>query len=372
MRNAAIIALCAITLASCYGGPAGEVVGVYPREDWVQVNPYGMNYIHYGSYTMGPSDQDVPYALTSRSKTVTVPAFYIDIHEISNNEYRQFVYWVRDSLFRDVLQENDFEEYFTTEDEQGRELDRFINKGYVLNWDEPIDWENEDIFDALYDEFYFQGLDRFYDQKQLDTRKFNFKYFWINLQAAARKSGLDFEINEPNELGQLNSIRGHSDRAQFVIEENTNVYPDTLCWMRDFTYGFNEPLTETYFWHPAYDDYPVVGVTWGKPALSMHGEPNCWPLGRARTERPWSRSSACPARQSGNSPPEVASILPRSRGEVRTSATSTVARWPTSSRCVETTWRMQAVTPCRSRATVPTTTACTRWPVTSPSGRTPL
>ena len=74
MRNAAIIALCAITLASCYGGPAGEVVGVYPREDWVQVNPYGMNYIHYGSYTMGPSDQDVPYALTSRSKTVTVPA----------------------------------------------------------------------------------------------------------------------------------------------------------------------------------------------------------------------------------------------------------------------------------------------------------
>ena len=89
MRNAAIIALCAITLASCYGGPAGEVVGVYPREDWVQVNPYGMNYIHYGSYTMGPSDQDVPYALTSRSKTVTIPAFYIDIHEISNNEYRR-------------------------------------------------------------------------------------------------------------------------------------------------------------------------------------------------------------------------------------------------------------------------------------------
>ena len=88
MRNAAIIAFCAIALAGCYGGPAGELVGVYPREDWVQVNPYGMNYIHYGSYTMGPSDQDVPYALTARSKTVTIPAFYIDIHEISNNEYR--------------------------------------------------------------------------------------------------------------------------------------------------------------------------------------------------------------------------------------------------------------------------------------------
>ena len=46
MRNAAIIAFSAIVLAGCYGGPAGELVGVYPREDWVQVNPYGMNYIH--------------------------------------------------------------------------------------------------------------------------------------------------------------------------------------------------------------------------------------------------------------------------------------------------------------------------------------
>ena len=186
-----------------------------------------MNHIHYGSYTMAPSDQDVPYALTSRSKTVTVPAFYIDIHEISNNEYRQFVYWVRDSLFRDVFQENDFEEYFTIEDEQGRELDCFINKGYVLNWEEPIDWENEDIFDALYDEFYYEASTAS-TTRSLDTRKLNFKYFWIVRRR--RESGLDYEIN-PNELGQLNSVRGHSDRAQFVIEENTNVYPDTLCWI---------------------------------------------------------------------------------------------------------------------------------------------
>src|SRR5690606_8463444 len=41
-----------------------------------------------------------------------------------------------------------------------------------------------------------------------------------------------------------------------------NVYPDTLCWIQDFTYSYNEPLTNMYFWHPAYDDYPLVGVTW--------------------------------------------------------------------------------------------------------------
>jgi formylglycine-generating enzyme len=41
-----------------------------------------------------------------------------------------------------------------------------------------------------------------------------------------------------------------------------NIYPDTLAWIRDFTYSFNEPWATLYYWHPGYDDYPVVGVSW--------------------------------------------------------------------------------------------------------------
>ena len=130
MKKSLFYLVIAAALASCYSGPQGELVGVYPREEWIQVNPYGMNYVHFGSFTMGPSDQDVPYALNSRSKTVTIPAFYIDQHEISNNEYRQFVYYVRDSLMRDLLAQNDIEGYGITETENGQEIDRFIN-GHV-------------------------------------------------------------------------------------------------------------------------------------------------------------------------------------------------------------------------------------------------
>ena len=36
--------------------------------------------------------------------------------------------------------------------------------------------------------------------------------------------------------------------------------PDTLVWREEL--AFNEPFVETYFRHPAYDDYPVVGVSW--------------------------------------------------------------------------------------------------------------
>lgn len=40
------------------------------------------------------------------------------------------------------------------------------------------------------------------------------------------------------------------------------IYPDTLSWVRDFSYTYNEPIVENYFWHPAFDDYPVIGVNW--------------------------------------------------------------------------------------------------------------
>lgn len=40
------------------------------------------------------------------------------------------------------------------------------------------------------------------------------------------------------------------------------IHPDTTVWVRDFSYAYNEPLMENYFWHPAFDEYPVVGVNW--------------------------------------------------------------------------------------------------------------
>ena len=36
--------------------------------------------------------------------------------------------------------------------------------------------------------------------------------------------------------------------------------PDTLVWREELS--FNEPLVNNYLRHPAYDDYPVVGVSW--------------------------------------------------------------------------------------------------------------
>lgn len=39
-----------------------------------------------------------------------------------------------------------------------------------------------------------------------------------------------------------------------------DILPDTLVWREEL--AFNEPMVETYFRHPSFDDYPVVGVNW--------------------------------------------------------------------------------------------------------------
>lgn len=39
-----------------------------------------------------------------------------------------------------------------------------------------------------------------------------------------------------------------------------NAKPDTLVWLEELAY--NEPYMKYYFRHPAYNDYPVVGVSW--------------------------------------------------------------------------------------------------------------
>jgi gliding motility-associated lipoprotein GldK len=42
----------------------------------------------------------------------------------------------------------------------------------------------------------------------------------------------------------------------------TKLYPDTTVWRKDFTYHNGDPMTEYYYNSPAFDMYPVVGVSW--------------------------------------------------------------------------------------------------------------
>lgn len=202
---------------------SGDLVGVQDRPKWKgDINPYGMVYIPSGRFIMGPSDQDISYSYTARPLAISIQGFYMDETEISNNQYRQFVHWVRDSIAHEIMGDVYVDMY-------GNER---------LDWDFDLDYSDESL-----DELFYQGNDQIGSRRELDVRKLNYQWETYDLKAAAMD-------------------RGKSPRSDFVKKFQINVYPDTLAWIRDFAYSFNEPMSRNYFSHVAYDNYPVVGVNW--------------------------------------------------------------------------------------------------------------
>ncbi len=243
-----------IIFSSCGNSGNGELTGVKNRPKFYQPDPHGMAYVPMGSYTMGVGDQDVAYAMINEPKTVSVSAFYMDETEITNNEYRQFVNWVRDSIARRLVGEANPDRYLISQDKNGQPYDPPF-----LNWKNDLKWNGEQEREAL-EALYLPEHERYFRKKQIDIRKLYYEYYWVDLKAAAAK---DYsQPGDPKEGSFANRPQGMKDRTQYVRKEVINVYPDTLCWIHDYTYSFNDPQTERYFWHPAYDNYPVVGVNW--------------------------------------------------------------------------------------------------------------
>ena len=171
VRDMLLLCACATTLflTSCgrkggsgSGNDKGELVGVPGRKGWRMYVPIGMVRIPPGTFIMGQADEDIANTQISFNKQVTVGGFFMDQTEITNNEYRQFVYAV-------IRGDGD-------------------------------------------------GVGTFEGGK---------------------------EVLAPPE--------GYSVQ---------DFYPDTTVWVRDFTHHLGDPLLVYYFAHPAFDDYPVVGINW--------------------------------------------------------------------------------------------------------------
>ncbi|MCM4156278.1 gliding motility lipoprotein GldK [Gramella sp. AN32] len=264
-----LIAVLAL-LSSCGGGDRGQLVGVEGKK-WNPEKPFGMTLIPGGSFIMGKSDDDIAGNLNAPPKTVTVRSFYMDETEITNSEYRQFVENVRDSIVRvnlaimaelqgatpgdnaigefafadaDPSDLTPYQEYMLNSYGQGGPTDSYENR--KLNTDVDIYWDTDDYPDVYYaevmDSMYIPMEEAYNGQRTINVKKLKYKYTWMDIQAAARN--------------------GNQKRTDFIKSEELAIYPDTTVWIKDFNYSYNEPMHNDYFWHSAYNDYPVVGVSW--------------------------------------------------------------------------------------------------------------
>ena len=251
MKKILLLSSIIALLSACGGSGNGELIGVQVRPIWNPTDPYGMVFIPQGSFIMGPSDQDVPFANVSQSKRVSVGAFYMDETEITNNEYRQFTNWVRDSIAHTILGENG-EEGHLIEPDYDMNPDKEVR---AVDWTTRIRWNDPLVREILEEEMYLPVNERLAGRREFDTRKYIFKYQVLNVNKAAVKDQRETQKNgvEP---------KGKTDRSDFLSYTEESIFPDTLTWIHDYTYSFNDPYTQNYFHHPAFDDYPVVGVNW--------------------------------------------------------------------------------------------------------------
>jgi len=211
----------------------GQLHGVAPASRYNLSKPPGMVYIPPGTFHMGPSDEDINYAYTARNKQVSINGFWMDATEITNNEYRQFVTWVRDSIAATLMQ-------------YGKEVDG----KFQIDWKktQTIKWGDKATTEKI-DQLILTPENRIFGKKEIDPSKLVYHSETFNLKEAAKKA------NE----GKMRSI--------FIDKKDVKVYPDTLVWVRDFSYSYNEPMTKRYFSHPAFGNYPVVGVNWNQATV---------------------------------------------------------------------------------------------------------
>ena len=292
-------AVATLALTACFGSQGaamadgGEVTGVR-GSGYGEPTPYGMVAVRKGSLKVGLEENDTLWGAEFPRRDISVDGFWIDAQEVSNAKYRQFVQWVRDSIIRERLADPAFggdETYKIEEDKYGEPVTPH------LNWKKPIPNERkatEDEMRAIESVYRYHPID---GTKMLDASQMNYRYEVYDYAAAAlrkhrikndRDNGIGVSSLEKRDL---NTDHEYSD-ADVMISKDTayidddgnvirqtitrplsgpwdflntyivNIYPDTTCWINDFRNAENERYMRLYFSNPAYDDYPVVGVSW--------------------------------------------------------------------------------------------------------------
>ena len=157
----------AALLWSCGSSNKGELTGVSDRPVFEDMDLAGMIFIDQGNFIMGGGGQDNVYGVTTPERTVQVVSFFMDETEITNNEYRQFVYYVRDSIARRLLGEAGVEGYLIEEDQYGEPIEpALLDNRTKINWDEQ---ESREALEPMY----LAEKDRFYRKRDIDPAKLN-------------------------------------------------------------------------------------------------------------------------------------------------------------------------------------------------------
>lgn len=209
-------------------------------------------------------------------KLVAVSPFWMDETEVTNKQYREFVYWVRDSIIRERLADPAY-----GGDPTFKVLVKPDNRNTAveqrLNWNKPIPWKNPTERETAAIASVIGGNPYAADKSGLVNTSLNYKYDWFDSKSyyaflAKLQEGDARSIVISKDTAYVN-LRGdivretlarasHGDKVDFTNTYIVNIHPDVMTWMTDFSNAKSEQYVEKYFYDKAYNNHPVVGVSW--------------------------------------------------------------------------------------------------------------
>jgi formylglycine-generating enzyme required for sulfatase activity len=188
--------------------PTGQILdGVYMRSMFIP-KPFGYKEKLNFSYDTLPE-----------KFTHLLEPFHLSQFEVSNFEYRKFIHYVKDSIMKHLCYENlapsEAIKLLNCTKKELKSIDQKYKAENLKKYGfkEFIDFSSDSSIIAATKEMYYPQPERFYKRREIDVRKLIYKQLY---------------------------------------GESINVYPDTVNFRsRHLMYN----------WHPAYDNYPVLGLT---------------------------------------------------------------------------------------------------------------
>ena len=238
VKNIIICATAAIALASCAAGSSrssagGEVTGVGGTA-WAEPTPYGMVLVDRGSMKVGVQKDDSLWNLRANARGISVDGFWMDETEITNGKYKQFVFWVRDSIIRERLADPAYggnEDFKIEEDKEGNPVTPH------LNWNKAIPWRNpnEDELRAIESVYRTNPIT---GVRELDATQMNYRYETYNhTEAARRRNRLDARRREYNTDRPVPSTQPMISKDTAYVNEDGEIIRQANAfanWRTDF------------------------------------------------------------------------------------------------------------------------------------------
>lgn len=230
-------------------------------------------------------------------RTVAVSPFWMDETEVTNRQYREFVYWVRDSIIRERLSDPAYggdPSYRVLTRENGVDA-----VGSRLNWNKKIPWKNPTDREISAIASVVSGDPETIGVAGLNTAALNYTYDWFdtksyysalvelkknNVGSITISKDTAYVARNGDVVRETLTRVSNGNPIDFTNTYIVNIYPDVYAWMTDFANAKNEQYMKNYFVAPAFDDFPVVGVSWEQADAFC-----AWRTDRFRSEHPKER-----------------------------------------------------------------------------------